>query len=243
MEKIFSKALEATREADVGLADLWRRFKRCYEQRATDHLAESVVGRLQRMDFTVSLLAAERKGLLLDIGGADGLLAQELGGMSCDVSLTYCRRIKQNGVAVVNCVGESLPFADKAFDTVTCTEVLEHMLYPERAIEEIHRIAKNDGSILISVPYRQKHLCRHAKYEFTHLRKYDEKLVEDLSNLFTVESVSYYGFRFKTIRVYNPSVNRILDRMWRLFGRFLNRIGGYGRPTYIFVLLKNHKLI
>jgi len=219
------------------LADLWRRFKKCYQQRATDYLEESVVGRSQRIDFTGSLLVAEKKGLLLDVGSADGLLAQKLGGMSCDISLTYCRRIKQKGIDVVNCVGESLPFADKTFDMVTCTEVLEHVLYPEKVIAEIHRVVKNDGYVLISVPYRQKHLSRHAKYEFTHLRRYDEKLVENLSNIFTVRSVKYYGFRLRTIRVYNISLNKILDRLWKLFGSFLNRTGGYVKPVYIFILL------
>ena len=219
------------------MIDLWSRYKKCYEQRAADYLVENAIGRSQRIDFTVSLLVTEKKGLLLDIGSADGLLAQKSGGIGCDISLTYCRRMKQKGIDVVNCVGESLPFADESFDIVTCTEVLEHVLHPQEVIEEIHRIVKSNGYGLISVPYRQKHLSRQRKYEFTHLRRYDEKLAENLPDVFSVESVSYYGFRFKPVRVFNPSLNKILDRVWKLFGNFLNRMGGYVKPVYIFVLL------
>ncbi len=44
----------------------------------------------------------------------------------------------------------SLPFPESAFDLVICSEVLEHLEHPEKAIAEIRRVSKKH--ILVSVP-------------------------------------------------------------------------------------------
>lgn len=44
-----------------------------------------------------------------------------------------------------------LPFSDKSFDTVLCSEVLEHLDDPNRAVEELKRVARN--YVLITVPH------------------------------------------------------------------------------------------
>ncbi|HEX5030736.1 MAG TPA: methyltransferase domain-containing protein [Candidatus Eisenbacteria bacterium] len=48
--------------------------------------------------------------------------------------------------------GEFLPFADEAFDLVTCSEVIEHIRNPKRALEEMRRILKPTGMLLLSTP-------------------------------------------------------------------------------------------
>jgi 2-polyprenyl-6-hydroxyphenyl methylase/3-demethylubiquinone-9 3-methyltransferase len=47
---------------------------------------------------------------------------------------------------------ENLPFEDKDFDTVVLTETLEHLIHPRRGLEEVHRVLKDDGIMLVSVP-------------------------------------------------------------------------------------------
>jgi ubiquinone/menaquinone biosynthesis C-methylase UbiE len=42
---------------------------------------------------------------------------------------------------------------DNTFDIVVCTEVLEHTLRPFDAINEIHRILKPNGALLMSTPF------------------------------------------------------------------------------------------
>ena len=45
------------------------------------------------------------------------------------------------------------PFADETFDTIVCTEVLEHMLFdPMFAATEMSRVLKPGGQVLITVP-------------------------------------------------------------------------------------------
>ncbi|HKO87454.1 MAG TPA: class I SAM-dependent methyltransferase [Burkholderiales bacterium] len=80
---------------------------------------------------------------------------------------------------------EGLPFADRHFDIIVCTEVLEHL--PEqtfrRGIRELERVSAR--YLLVSVPYRQRvwneyYKCSHCGYvgnSMNHLRYFDEKSV------------------------------------------------------------------
>ena len=66
--------------------------------------------------------------------------------------------------AGISRAGESLPSAtwivgdiydlelDEEFDLVLCTEVLEHLTEPARAVEELRRICGPGGRVLITVP-------------------------------------------------------------------------------------------
>jgi SAM-dependent methyltransferase len=45
-----------------------------------------------------------------------------------------------------------LPFADESFDHVVCVEVLEHLFLPHRAIEEIRRVLRPGGRVVVSTP-------------------------------------------------------------------------------------------
>ncbi|MCK5506346.1 MAG: class I SAM-dependent methyltransferase [Thermodesulfovibrionia bacterium] len=47
---------------------------------------------------------------------------------------------------------EKLPFEDSFFDIVICSEVVEHMEYPETCLMEIKRVLKDDGTFIISTP-------------------------------------------------------------------------------------------
>lgn len=46
-----------------------------------------------------------------------------------------------------------LPFEDQSFDLVICTQVFEHMLWPQNLAREIYRLLKpRDGRLISSVP-------------------------------------------------------------------------------------------
>lgn len=55
--------------------------------------------------------------------------------------------------ADVICYAESLPFADGSFDTILCTEVLEHTREPFQVMREFARLLKPGGHVLLSVPF------------------------------------------------------------------------------------------
>ncbi len=47
----------------------------------------------------------------------------------------------------------NLPVADKAYDVVLCTEVMEYLDDPVAALHEMARILKNDGALILTVPF------------------------------------------------------------------------------------------
>jgi len=49
--------------------------------------------------------------------------------------------------------GVTLPFADQEFDSVLCSEVLEHVFNIEEIVKELSRVMKTDGHILITCPF------------------------------------------------------------------------------------------
>jgi ubiquinone/menaquinone biosynthesis C-methylase UbiE len=46
----------------------------------------------------------------------------------------------------------SIPVNASSFDFIICTEVLEHLKYPELAIKEFERILRKDGELIITSP-------------------------------------------------------------------------------------------
>jgi len=57
---------------------------------------------------------------------------------------------KSTPSADVIAVGEYLPFRNKAFDTVICTQVLEHVEDPVRVLKEMNRILQGRGVLILS---------------------------------------------------------------------------------------------
>ena len=53
----------------------------------------------------------------------------------------------------VQSIEKRTPFEDGFFDAVVLNEVLEHLFYDVSALDELHRILRKDGVLVLSVPY------------------------------------------------------------------------------------------
>ena len=82
-----------------------------------------------------------------------------------------------------------LPFQDKAFDLVICTETLEHLVDPKQALVEIKRVLKKDGKAIISMDSGSLlfkivwYLWTKTKgrvWQDAHLHEFNGKLLENL---------------------------------------------------------------
>jgi SAM-dependent methyltransferase len=49
--------------------------------------------------------------------------------------------------------GKTLPFESRSFDTVISIQVLEHTPQPQALVAEMARVARNDGLVVVSVPF------------------------------------------------------------------------------------------
>jgi ubiquinone/menaquinone biosynthesis C-methylase UbiE len=59
----------------------------------------------------------------------------------------------------------AIPVPDAQFDAVMCTEVFEHVPDPVAALNELNRVLKKDGYLLITVPFAS--LTHFAPYHFS----------------------------------------------------------------------------
>ena len=86
---------------------------------------------------------------ILDVGGRlqpyRPLFGNRLSGYY-SVDLAAGERVNVRGKA------EELPFAAEAFDVVICTQMLEYVPCPQQAIDEILRVLRQGGYLLLSAP-------------------------------------------------------------------------------------------
>ena len=84
----------------------------------------------------------------------------------------------------------SIPVSDSSFDVVLCTEVLEHLPDPVRALNELTRILVKGGTLVLTAPFRSMthfspyHYCDgFSKYFYLHhLYELDYEIIEISNN-------------------------------------------------------------
>jgi SAM-dependent methyltransferase len=103
--------------------------------------------------------AVGRDDRLLDFGCGNATTVaphlQELSGtyVGVDVSEVAVESARKRGLDARRIEpGEELPFPDGHFGTVVCFEVLEHLVEPRRAAQELFRVLRPGGFLVVSVP-------------------------------------------------------------------------------------------
>lgn len=96
------------------------------------------------------------KGRYLDVGCGTGLILRHLpeGSTGIDLNPRHLARAKAYVPSASLMIGdaEHIPFPDNSFDTIICTEVLEHLVHPEQALSEIFRVLLPGGRLIGSTP-------------------------------------------------------------------------------------------
>jgi SAM-dependent methyltransferase len=101
------------------------------------------------------------RGRLLDLGCGNQPFLPWYGPLVDEVVPVDAAPIP--GVLVVD-LAAPLPFPDAHFDTVLCTQVLEHVDSPELAVAEIARVLRPGGHALVTVPFLYP--THEAPYDF-----------------------------------------------------------------------------
>jgi ubiquinone/menaquinone biosynthesis C-methylase UbiE len=90
-------------------------------------------------------------GKCLDIGSGNGVLAHKLAEKIKPASFTTCDLRKNHLNNFIHAdLNKKLPFSSGEFDVVTCNQVIEHLYFTDDFINEVHRILKPDGILLIN---------------------------------------------------------------------------------------------
>jgi SAM-dependent methyltransferase len=117
---------------------------------------------------------------VLDVGCGLGRLLgpfTQLERHGMDLSADYLAHAQDRGLRVCLARVEDMPYRERYFDVVVCTDVLEHVLDLDAACRRLIDVVREGGVLIVRVPYREDlaaYRSADAPYELAHLRGFDE---------------------------------------------------------------------
>jgi SAM-dependent methyltransferase len=126
------------------------------------------------LERAIAAAAPRARGRMLDVGCGDKpyeaafkpFVAEHVG---VDFAPTFegSENAKRNRADKLYS-GDVLPFEDSEFDTVLCTQVLEHTPTPERLLAECARVLKSGGILILTAPFSFRvHSEPHDYFRYT----------------------------------------------------------------------------
>ncbi len=164
--------------------------------------------------------AARTKPIALDRAGANAAAARARGAASLVADLE-----------------SPLPFADRSLDGASLVEVIEHLPHAEALVEELRRVLRPDGWLLVTTPnvahwtYRWRALTGHPpKQEGYHFRFFTQKTLR--------KCLESRGFRIESRASFGKQA--LLTKLARLAGRDPRDKVRYRVPGRLEPLLAQH---
>ena len=116
----------------------------------------------QMLHLTLEEVGASHGELILDVGcgkAVDGAQLSEKGAMVIGIEPSNLMMLrakeylsKNNAeVALAQGIGENLPFKPHSFDKAMCKGALDHFFSPSKTVEEIARVLKPEGEMIIAI--------------------------------------------------------------------------------------------
>jgi len=157
------------------------------------------IGRKNIIKSLLNSKGTRSKNMILDAGcgtGSNITFFNQFGttyGIDISsVATNFCRR---RGIKNVKTGDVSkLPYKNNFFDIVSCMDVLEHIENEEKAINEMLRVLKPGGILILTVPALPFLLSKHDNAQ-GHFRRYNRKYLKKIlkSSGFEEERISYFN--------------------------------------------------
>lgn len=172
--------------------------------------------------------------IVLDVGGYDGFIVYKLIELLpnlkvivVDLDKEGLNTAKEYGLGTLFASGCALPIQDNSADIVLCLDLIEHVEEDYKLINEISRVLKRDGKVILTTPMRDKSLIPFLDMEainksWGHVRngytlEEIESLFEGKKQLCIYKSDKYQNI-FSRYAYYFAAFSRIpLRGKWRLY--------------------------
>ena len=131
-----------------------------YDPDAFHHHSNSFVRFIERMRVKAifKVIDIKREDCIIEIGCGAGNVIEKASTcklFGVDISSSVLRKARERLSEKVHLFqgdAQNLPCKDQAFTHIICSEVLEHLLDPSVALDEIARVLKTEGTAIISIP-------------------------------------------------------------------------------------------
>lgn len=126
--------------------------------------------------------------------------------------------------------GKYFPFKSESFDSIICNQVLEHVFDPNNFLEEINRVLKPNGKLLLTVPFvwdeheQPYDFARYSSFAIRYLfEKHGFKILQQIKSVSNIAVIFQLlsGYFFKVSRK-----NKILKWMFIILLIFPLNFGG-----------------
>jgi SAM-dependent methyltransferase len=167
------------------------------------------------------------KGKTLDVGAGE---MDRYGKFFKNVKIV---RMDVNHRDTVDLVGSAdcIPASDSEFDSIICTQVFEHLADPWKSAQELYRVLKLGGHVLLTVP--QMNELHEEPHDYFRYTKYGLKAMFEKAG-FKIEKIDQRGAYFSTlaqikirhfIGIFNlykrPFLGRVIGKILKIYGMFM----------------------
>ncbi len=193
------------------------------------------------------LLKIKKGDSFIEIGCAEGeyLINAEAKGArtsGVDIAVNYLKKVPSK-FNRIRADANALPFKDRVFDWVLCSEVLEHLHNPEDAVFEIDRVCK--GKALISVPteehyyltFLDKHLQREGHIQRFTINRLEGIIAQTNLKIKKIRAVSVIFNKERRSLFYRQEISPIKLKVLMLLDRILSKVFPYNRRGIQTILL------
>ncbi len=170
---------------------------------------------------------------ILDVGCGDGvilyLLNQKLknenielyGIDSSNLALKIAKRKIPRGIFTIAEV-YNLPYEDNFFDLIISSDVIEHVLRPDKMLSEIKRVGKDNSHVVIGTPIRITEIPLDELHQHEYFpNEYKTLLSEYFNNIRIVQSHKLVYF------LLYEKVSSILGKQILIFRKIINLLSIY----------------
>lgn len=143
-------------------------------------------GTIWRDSFKRIKIIIQEDDYILDVGSLKAPYARYLNNLTIAIDLPEEGRFgfsketinelkSFNNIETVFADVESLPFEGNSFDVIICTEVIEHIHNPSKAVSEMARVLKSTGRVFITTPNGEEVPLDNGIVE--HVHHFSEELI------------------------------------------------------------------
>ncbi len=156
------------------------------------------------------------RGRLLDVGCGQRPYAAWLPAIEQYVGIDIT---PQSGTPNICGLAFALPFGDHSFDTVLCTQTLEHVEEPQLAIAEMARVLRPSGFLILSAP--QTWRLHEQPYDFYRYTRYGLRYMLEQSGLEMIEITPQGGMWATVGQIINNAIQQRLRRYMPIYGMYM----------------------